>query len=119
MPSRRPRSVWLLTIAAAVALGLALASRGGGSRPLAAPPPPSLGDFDGRGVTIALLDTGVDRSHPFLRGRVLAGYDVAGTGADAAPRANPRDATDVERHGTEMAGILVGAGGPSGLRGVA
>jgi subtilisin family serine protease len=74
---------------------------------------------DGRGVTIALLDTGVDSAVPYLRGRILDGIDVIGgnSGTLAAPR--PGDPSQLERHGTEMAGLLVGAGGPSGLSGVA
>ncbi|MGH3050887.1 MAG: S8 family serine peptidase, partial [Gaiellaceae bacterium] len=75
--------------------------------------------YDGRGVTIALLDTGVDAAHPFLRGRVLPGFDVIGSGDGATARANPQDPSQVERHGTELAGILVGAGGPGGLHGEA
>ena len=78
-----------------------------------------LSDKDGRGVTIALLDTGVDRAHPFLRGRVTGGIDIVGgeAGALAAPR--PDDPAELERHGTEMAGLLVGSGGPGALAGVA
>src|SRR5205814_6479200 len=34
--------------------------------------------FSGRGVTIALLDTGVDAGQPALRGRVLPGFDIVG-----------------------------------------
>jgi subtilisin family serine protease len=79
----------------------------------------SIHGIAGRGVTIALLDTGVDRAQPYLRGRVLSGIDVVGgaPNADAAPK--PDDPEVVEEHGTEMAGILVGAGGPAGVQGVA
>ena len=82
-------------------------------------PAGELPGFDGRGVTIALLDTGVDEAHPFLRGRVLPGIDIVDHGEDATARSNPQDASQIERHGTELAGILVGAGGPGGLHGVA
>src|SRR5438477_3143909 len=76
--------------------------------------------FDGRGVTIAVLDTGVDRAQPFLRGRVQDGIDILPDGDfNATAATKPDDATRVERHGTEMAGLLVGAAGPEGLQGVA
>src|SRR5256714_3356891 len=76
--------------------------------------------FDGRGVTIALLDTGVDKAQPFLRGRVQEGINVLSDGDfHALAATKPDDATRLERHGTEMAGLLVGAGGPEGLAGMA
>ena len=74
---------------------------------------------DGRGVTIALLDTGVDPAVPYLRGRILDGIDVIGGNSGALAAAKPDDSSQLERHGTQMAGLLVGAGGPSGLAGVA
>ena len=75
--------------------------------------------FDGRGVTIALLDTGVDESHPYLRGKVLPGIDIVDGTATTRRRARPAGPGQIERHGTELAGILVGSGGPGGLHGVA
>jgi hypothetical protein len=75
--------------------------------------------FDGRGVTIALLDTGVDRAQPYLRGRVLPGIDVVGGDDEATAAPDPSDPGRLETHGTELAGLLVGAGGPAGLAGVA
>ena len=82
-------------------------------------PEAELPGFDGRGVTIALLDTGVDEAHPYLRAKVLPGIDVVDNGEDATAHPNPQDPSEIERHGTEMAGILVGSGGPGGLHGVA
>src|SRR3954466_2810957 len=79
----------------------------------------ALSDRDGRGVSIALLDTGVDRAHPFLRGRVTAGIDVVGGDPDASAAPEPDAASELETHGTEMAGLLVGSGGPGALAGVA
>jgi subtilisin family serine protease len=74
---------------------------------------------DGQGVTVALLDTGVDLAHPYLRGRVLRGIDVLEPGGTADARQNPTAAGRPERHGTELAGLVAGSGGPAGLHGVA
>src|SRR5690242_12313629 len=79
----------------------------------------SIAGYTGRGVTIALLDTGVDQSHPYLRGKVLPGIDVLDPAGDATPKPDPQNPSELERHGTELAGILVGADGPGGLHGVA
>src|SRR5579884_2775990 len=68
---------------------------------------------DGRGVTVALLDTGVDLAHPYLRRHVLPGIDVLGGSRDAHAQPDPQDPTRVERHGTELAGIVDGAAGPT------
>jgi hypothetical protein len=80
-----------------------------------------LAGYDGHGVTIALLDTGVDSAHSYLRGRILPGINVVDpdvrSGAPAV--VDPADSSRVEEHGTEMAGLLVGAGGPGGISGVA
>jgi subtilisin family serine protease len=78
-----------------------------------------LSDRDGRGIRIALLDTGVDRAQPFLRGRVAGGVDIVGGDADVSAASKPDDPSELERHGTEMAGLLVGSGGPGALAGVA
>ncbi|WP_443056075.1 type VII secretion-associated serine protease mycosin [Streptomyces sp. NBC_00239] len=67
---------------------------------------------DGDGVTVAVLDTGVDATHPDLRGQVLDGTDLVGFGADRGERS-------WARHGTAMAGIIAGHGhGPGRGQGV-
>lgn len=66
----------------------------------------------GAGVTVAVLDTGVDGTHPDLAGRVLAGNDLIGFGA------GPGDPTWA-KHGTGMAAIIAGHGhGPGNSQGV-
>jgi hypothetical protein len=83
--------------------------------PAAAAPSLALPGRDGRGVTIGLLDTRVDRLDPYLHGRVLPGIDVL----DRHGAVGGVGASGLEAHGTELAGILVGSGGPGGLAGVA
>ncbi|MGW5420971.1 type VII secretion-associated serine protease mycosin [Streptomyces sp. NPDC003943] len=66
----------------------------------------------GAGITVAVLDTGVDGTHPDLAGSVLPGTDLVGFGASRGDRA-------WARHGTAMAGIIAGHGhGPGGQDGV-
>ena len=75
--------------------------------------------FDGKGITIALLDTGVDRNHPFLGGRVLRGFDTFAHDRNAAAEAHPGEPARLEAHATKLAGLLVGREGPKGLEGAA
>ncbi|CUU58738.1 type VII secretion-associated serine protease mycosin [Parafrankia irregularis] len=57
----------------------------------------------GAGVIVAVIDGGVDATHPKLRGQLLPG---AGIGTDAAVDGLRDD--DPDGHGTAMAGIIAG-----------
>ncbi|TDB82139.1 type VII secretion-associated serine protease mycosin [Micromonospora sp. KC721] len=58
---------------------------------------------DGAGITVAVIDSGVDRRHPQLGGRVLDGADFLDPGGDGS--------RDCAGHGTGVASII--AAGPA------
>jgi subtilisin family serine protease len=62
--------------------------------------------FTGRGVRVAVLDSGVDTSHPDFAGRVAAVHDFTGSADDG----------DVDGHGTHVASIVAGNGAASSGR---
>ncbi|MET8355538.1 type VII secretion-associated serine protease mycosin [Micromonospora sp. NPDC005171] len=66
----------------------------------------------GVGVTVAVVDSGVDRVHPQLTGRVLAGADLLDPGGDGG--------RDCAGHGTGVASIIAAAPRPDvAFRGLA
>lgn len=65
----------------------------------------------GKGVTVAVLDTGVDESLPELRDQVLDGRDFS---------SKPKGANaDADGHGTDMAAVIAGTGRSGGVQGLA
>lgn len=72
--------------------------------------PKNLG-YDGSGIKIAVIDTGVDYNHPDLfglgpEGKVVGGYDYVDN--DSTP-------FDTNGHGTEVAGIMAADGELKGI----
>jgi type VII secretion-associated serine protease mycosin len=65
----------------------------------------------GKGITVAVIDTGVDPDNPDLKGRVLDGKDFA-----PSSRAGDEH-TDYDGHGTGMAGLIAGTGAYGGGKG--
>jgi len=67
--------------------------------------------FDGTGIKIAVIDTGVDYNHPDLLGfgnnrKVIGGYDFVD---------NDKTPIDTNGHGTEVAGIIAADGKLKGI----
>jgi type VII secretion-associated serine protease mycosin len=72
--------------------------------------------LDGSGVTIAVIDTGVDSSHPDLQGTVIDGVDFSTVGVPNGTSGVGSSAF----HGTMVASLIAGQGSTSsGVIGVA
>lgn len=66
----------------------------------------------GQGIVVAILDTGIDQTHPDLKDRIIDGRNFTGEGS-------PEDFTDRNGHGTHVAGIIGASEEGSGVIGVA
>ncbi len=64
----------------------------------------------GKGIRVAVLDTGIDREHPDLSSRVTVCRDYA----DPIKSVNDDSCVDQNGHGTHIAGVIAADGGASG-----
>jgi subtilisin len=70
----------------------------------------SEGETTGSGVTVAVLDTGIDLSHPELKQKIVSGFNALPGGGSY---------NDNHGHGTHMAGIIAAAVNSKGIIGAA
>ena len=59
--------------------------------------------FSGQGVTVAILDTGCDETHPAFQGKTIVKKDFTGEGV------NDQDVRDNDGHGTHCAATICAA----------
>jgi minor extracellular serine protease Vpr len=87
--------------------------------------------FDGTGIKVGVIDSGIDLQHPDLAPRIIGGFDFVGDaynsrtpGSLPVPEPGPGSrpgGDDCGGHGTHVAGIIGASGNPEtgGARGVA
>jgi len=62
--------------------------------------------YDGSGIIISIIDTGIDLNHPDLDGQIIGGYDFVD---------NDKTPEDINGHGTQVAGIIASNGNLKGI----
>ena len=67
--------------------------------------------YQGATAKVAILDTGIDSSHPDLAGQIATSQNFVPAGSPGG--GNPADVTDRYGHGTHVAGIIAGTGAAS------
>ncbi|WHY01705.1 S8 family peptidase [Neobacillus sp. DY30] len=68
----------------------------------------------GKGITVAILDTGCDVTHPDLSGRIISGRNFT-----TDDNGNPDEYNDYNGHGTHVAGTIAAVQNGKGVIGVA
>jgi len=71
------------------------------------------GTITGAGVNIAIVDTGIDYTHPDLAANYMGGYNAINT------KKSPKDDDRAHSHGTHCAGIVAALNNEIGVVGVA